>query len=68
MYPEKNSNVSVSLLKVCFFSIDPMHEYYLQVWKNSITTSKTLLCPERVRVKYINARIFPGNTIYGRFF
>ena len=65
MYPDKRSNVFVSPLKVCFFSVDPMHDYYLQVWKNSITTSKTLLCPELVRVKYGNARIFPGNTIHG---
>ena len=64
MYPDKQSGVSVSPLKVCFFSVDPMHDYYLQVWKRSITTSKTLLCPELVRVKHTTVRVFPGNTIY----
>ena len=48
-----------------FFSVDPMHDYYLQFWKKSITTSKTLQCPELVRVKHTTVRIFPGNTIHG---
>ena len=65
MYPDKRSGVSVSPLKVCFFSVDPMHDYYLQVWKRSITTSKTLLCPELVRVKHTTVRVFPGNTMHG---
>ena len=65
MYPDKQSGVSVSPLKVCFFSVDPMHDYYLQVWKRSITTSKTLLCPELVRVKHTTVRVFPGNTMHG---
>ena len=63
MYPEQRSSVSVSPLKVCFFSVDPMHDYYLQVWKNSLTTSKILQCPELVRVKHGNNKIFPGSTI-----
>ena len=65
MYPDNKSNVSVSPLKVCFSSVDPMHNYYLQVWKNSITSSKTLQCPELFRVKYDTARVFPGKIIHG---
>ena len=65
MCPDINSDVSVSLLKICFLSVDPKYDYYLQIWKDSITTRKTLQCPELVRVKYGNVRIFPGSTIHG---
>ena len=50
MHPNINSEVSVSPLKICVLSVDPKHDYYLQIWKNSITTRKTLQCPELVRV------------------
>ena len=47
------------------FSVDPCSDYYLQVWKNSISSSKTLQNPELVRVKYGTMRMFPGSTIHG---
>ena len=65
MFPERNIRVSLSSIKRYVFSVDPEYDYYLQVWKNSITTSKPLQCPELVRVKYGNVRIFPGSTIHG---
>jgi len=65
MHPDCNSDVSVSPLKICFLSVDPKHDYYLQIWKNSTTKRKTLQCPELVRVKHGFVRIFPGSTIHG---
>ena len=50
MYADINSDVSVSPLDICVLSVDSKHDYYLQIWKNSITTHKTLQCPELVRV------------------
>ena len=38
----RRGNCSVLPLKICFFSVDQSNDYYLQVWKNSISTSKTL--------------------------
>ena len=46
-------------------SVDPKHDYYLQIWKNSTTKCKTLQCLELVRVKHGFVRIFPGSTIHG---
>ena len=65
MHPDCNSDVSVSPLKICFLSVDPKHDYYLQIWKNSTTRCQTLQCPELVRVKHGFVRIFPGSTIHG---
>ena len=48
-----------------FLSVDPKHDYYLQIWKSSITTRSILQCPELVRVKYSNIRIFSGSNIHG---
>ena len=64
MHPDCNSDVSVSPLKICFLSVDPKHDYYLQIWKNSITTRRILQCPELFRVKYGNLRIFFGSIIH----
>ena len=47
------------------FSVDQCNNYYLQVWKNSISSSKTLRNPELVRVRYRSMRNFPGYTIHG---
>ena len=68
MHPDINSDVSVSPLKVCFLLVYPKHDYYLQIWKNSTTTRKTLQCSELVRVKHGNIRIFSGSTIHGEGF
>ena len=68
MHPDINSDVSVSPLKIFFLSVDLKHDYYFKIWKNSTTTRKTLQCPELVRVKHSNVRIFPGSTIHGRGF
>ena len=41
MFPRRG-NLQVPPKKICFFSVDQSNDYYLQVWKNSISTSKTL--------------------------
>ena len=51
-------------MKIYFLSVDPYNRYYLQVWKNGISSSKTLQNPELVRVKYGNMRICPGSIIH----
>ena len=52
-------------LKICFLSVDQSNDYYLQVWKNSTSSSKILQNPELVRVAYRYMRIFPVTTIHG---
>ena len=64
MFPYSKINVSVPPMKMCFLSVDPDHDYYLHVWKNSISSFKILQNLELVRVKYGNMRIFPGTTIH----
>ena len=46
-------------------SVDQCNDYYLRVWKNSISSSKTLQNPELVRVTYRSMRFFPGSAIHG---
>ena len=62
MFPLRG-NCSVPPLKICFFSVDQSNDYYLQVWKNRVSSSKTLQNTELVRVAYRYMSIFPGTTI-----
>ena len=55
---------SVPPLKICFLSVDQSNDYYLQVRKNSTSSSKILQNPELVRVAYRYMRIFPDTTIH----
>ena len=48
MHSDCNSDVSVPPLKIFFLSVDPKHDYYLQIWKNNTATRKTLQCPELI--------------------
>ena len=70
MYPDRQSNIYIYIcvcmpsMKIYFLSVDPYNRYYLQVWKNDISSSKTLQNPELVRVKYGNMRICPGSIIH----
>ena len=54
---------------MCFFSVDEIHDYYLQTWE---CLSKSGTCklaePDLVRIRYQNMRIFPGNLIHGEGF
>ena len=61
----RRGNLSVPPMKIRFFSVDQSNDYYLQVWKNSISSSRTLQNPELVRVAYTSMRISPGTTIHG---
>ena len=55
--------------KICFFSLDEIHDYYLQVWEYLSKTSKFNLAePDLVRIRYKNMRIFFGNFIHGEGF
>ena len=50
-------------MKIYFLSVDPYNRYYLQVWKNGISSSKTLQNIELVCVKYGTIRILFASTI-----
>ena len=68
IYPN-GPNSGVSSSKMCFFSIDEIYYYYLQVWEClSKTDTFKLAEPDLVRVRYQNMRIFPGNFIHGEGF
>ena len=67
MFPSRR-DFSVPPLKICFLSVDQFNDYYLQVWKKSTSSSKSLQNPELVRVLYRHMRIFPGTTIHGGVF
>ena len=47
------------------FSVNQYNDYYLQVWKNSKSSSRTLHNPEHVIVAYESMRIYTDNTIHG---
>ena len=47
------------------FLVDQSNNYYIQVWKNSISSSRTLQNPELVRVAYKSMRFFSGITTHG---
>ena len=69
IYP-RGSNSGVSPSKIYFFSVDEMHDYYLQTWDFFISKTDTfkLVKPDLVRIRYQNMRIFPGNFIHGEGF
>ena len=50
---------------MCFLSVDQSNDYYLQVCKNSTSSSTILQNPELVRVPYRYMRNCPGTTIHG---
>ena len=51
--------------KISFFSIDEIHDYYLQAWEClSKTDTIKLVEPDLVRIRYQNMRIFPDNFIH----
>ena len=59
----------VSPSKMCVFSVDEMHDYYLQAWKcKSIYDTWKLADPDLVRIRYQSMRIFSGNFIHGEGF
>ena len=68
IYPnDPNSGVSPS--KICFFSVDEIHDYYLQAWE-CLSKSDTFKLAESdlVRIRYQNMTIFPSNFIHGEGF
>ena len=64
MYHDRQSNVLLSPIKICFISVDQYNDYYLQVWKNSLSSSKTWQHSALVRVSYDSVRIYPGSAIF----
>ena len=61
--------VECLLRKISFFSVDEIHEYYLQAWE-CLSKTDTFKLPELdlVRIRYQSMRIFPGNFIHGEGF
>ena len=68
IYPSGfNSGVSPS--KFCLFSVDEMHDYYLQAWEClSKTNTFKLAEPDLVRIRYQNMRNVFVNFIHGEGF
>ena len=56
IYPNgPNSGVSPS--KICFISVDEMHDYYLHAWEClSKTDTFKLAEPDHVRIRYQNMK------------
>ena len=65
MFPGNRSHMSVPPKNICLFLVDQSNYYYIQVWKNSISSSRTLQNPELVRVAYKSMKFFSVNTTHG---
>ena len=55
--------------KIYLFSVDGMHDYYLQAWENLLKADTFKLTEsDLVRIHHQNMRVFPGNSIHGERF